>query len=91
MASINFDVPADKLPRIVAAMGGLYPVPQIPDPAWVDPGDGSEAPMVDEFTPNQWAKEALRRLVKRDVRRWEQKVAGAAATGAITEDDDLLS
>ena len=91
MASINFNVPADKLPRIVAAMVGLYPVPQIPDPNWVDPGDGSQAPMVNEFTNNQWAKEALRRKVIRDVRRWEHKVATDAAGGAITEDDDLLS
>ncbi len=91
MASINFDVPADKLPRIVAAMVGVYPVPQIPDPDWVDPGDGSEPPMVNEFTDNQWAKEALRRLVIRDVRRWEHKVATAAAGAGVTEDNDLLT
>lgn len=89
--TINFTVPSDKIGRIVAAMGGLYPIPQIPDPEWVDPGDGSEAPMVDEFTGSQWAKEALRRLVRRDVARWERKVAGAAAVGAITEDDELLN
>ena len=91
MANINFTVPADKLPRIVAAMVGLYPVPQIPDPEWVDPGDGSEAPLVNEFTDGQWAKEALRRKVIRDVRRWEHKVATDAASAGVTEDNDLLS
>lgn len=91
MAAINFSVPAEALPRIMAAMAGLYPVPTIPDPEWEDPGDGSEAPMVPEFSGGQWAKEAMRRLVIRDVRRWEQKVASAAAAGAISDDDDLLS
>ena len=89
--TISFEVPADKLPRIKAAMAGIYPIPQIPDPEWVDPEDGSEAPMVDEFGPGAWAKEAIRRLVKRDVARWERKVAAAAAVDAITEDDDLLN
>ena len=91
MAEIIFNVPADKLPRIVAAVVGLYPVPQIPDPEWVDPGDGSEAPMVNEFTDGQWAKEAVRRLVIRNVRRWEHKVATVAAKVGVTEDNDLLS
>lgn len=91
MAQINFNVPADKLPRIIAAMVGLYPVPTIPDPDWIDPGDGSEAPMVPEFTDGQWAKEAVRRKVIRDVRRWEHKVATDAAGGGVTEDNDLLS
>ena len=91
MASINFIVPASKLPRIVAAMVGLYPVPQISDPKWVDPGDSSTAPMIPEFTDAQWAKEAVRRLVIRDVRRWEHKVATEAPGAGVTEDDDLLS
>lgn len=91
MATINFNVPDAQLPRIVAAMAGIYPVPQIPDPDWVDPGDGSQAPMVDEFTPNQWAKETVRRKIVRDVRRWEHKVAADAAASGVTEDDTLLS
>jgi hypothetical protein len=78
MASISFNIPDDKLPRIVAAMRGLYPVPL----------DAEGTPL---FTDNQWAKEAIRRLVVRDVRRWEQKVASDAAIGTVTADDTLLS
>jgi len=91
MATISFNIPSEALPRIIAAMVGLYPIPQIPDPEWVDPGDGSEAPIVNEFTDSQWAKEALRRKIIRDVRRWERKVATGIANNNVTEDDNLLS
>ena len=82
MAQINFTIPDAKLQRIVDAMKGLYPIPWIPDPQ--DPE--TEIP---EFTDNQWAKEALRRLVVRSVSRWETKVAKDAA--AVSLDDGIIT
>jgi hypothetical protein len=41
MATITFTIPDEKLQRVIDSIGGLYPVPQIPDPEWVDPEDGS--------------------------------------------------
>jgi len=78
MAEINFSVPADKLPRIMEAMEGVYPIP-------------TDAEGVPLFTGGQWAKEAVRRFVIRTVLRWERKVAVDMAAETISEDNDLLS
>jgi hypothetical protein len=73
MATISFTISTENISKVAEAMAGLYPIPQISDPAWEDPQDGSTAPMVPEFTPNQWAKEAIRRWVISQVARYEQK------------------
>ena len=85
---ITYTIPQAKAARVKAAMQGLYPIPQIPDPEWVDPGDGSEAPLVDEFTAAQWAKERPRRWVRDQVARWEQKVGKAAIL--FSPDDTII-
>ena len=51
MAQIIFDIDDAKIPRIINAMKGLYPIPY----TLVD-----DVPVPD-FTPAQWAKEAVRR------------------------------
>ena len=61
--------------RIIDAMKGLYPIPIIDD--------------IPEFTDTQWAKESLRRLVVRDVKRWENKVAIESVS--VSADDSLIS
>jgi len=78
MAQINFDVSTEKLPRIVKAMAGLYPIPKDKDDKSI-------------FTEAQWAKEAIRRIVIREVKNWEQRSASIAAAEVITADDKLLS
>jgi hypothetical protein len=88
MPQIIFDIPADKIQRIIDAMVGIYPIPKIEDPEWVDPEDGSTAPMIPEFTPVQWSKEAVRRFVVKTVRRWEQHQAIQAVD--VPVDEDLL-
>ena len=52
--------------------GFLYVVPNdrtIPDPEWVDPEDGSEAPRIAKYTNKQWAEaylaEKLEKLMSR--------------------------
>lgn len=80
MANINFTIPDEKLQRVVDALKGLYPIPV------TDDGSGN---MIPDFTDNQWAKEAVRRLVVRDVKRWETKIAQLAANQPA--DDDIIT
>ena len=68
---ITFTIPNDKIDRIVEAFTNLFPIPKIIDPEWVDPGDGSEASMVNEFTDNEWTKECIRQYAINQVKRWE--------------------
>ena len=41
----------------------------IPDPAWIDPGDGSEAPKIAKYTDEEWFQEHVYRYVKSQVAR----------------------
>jgi hypothetical protein len=74
-------------PRIIAAMKGLYPIPLIPDPAWK--GDPIMAPLVPEFTDNEWVKEAIIQRMNRDIHRWESHVAARAARNAVICDKPI--
>jgi len=74
---ITFTIPDDKLPRVVEAMEGMFGIPDMN-------GDGQP-----DFTPNQWAKEAVRRFIVSTVRRWEASEAAKAAAGAVVADDDI--
>jgi len=83
MAEIKFTISSDNVQRIINAMKGLYPIPM------VDEGTQEEPDMHPEFTESEWAKEAVRRIVIRDVSRWENKVAQELAS--INPDNELLS
>lgn len=72
---VKFIIPNDKIQRVVNAMKGLYTIP-------TDKGE----PL---FTDNEWAKEALRRIVVRDVRRYETMIAQKEAV--VEEDNDIIS
>lgn len=86
MATITFTIPDAKLPRILAAMKGVYPIPEVLS----DPND-TESPMVPEFTDNQWGKESLRRFIVKTVQRWESKLAIDAAKAGVEPDDTIVS
>jgi hypothetical protein len=82
-AEINFTIPDAKLPRVVDAMVGMFGVEgEAPD----EDGDGTP-----DFTPNQWAKECVRRWIIQTVRRWEASEAGKAAMAAIPPDNELVN
>jgi len=59
MTTITFTVPNEKVSRIVDAMEGLFPIPE----------DTEGNPL---FTKNQWAKEAMRRWIVKQVYRYER-------------------
>jgi len=72
---ITFTVADAAIPRVVAAIKGLYPVPT----------DENGDPL---FSDNAWAKEYTRRWWKQQVMRWEQKSDMDAAKDAVVEMDD---
>ena len=80
MPTISFTISSENLTRVKDAMKGLFPIPETCD---------SEAICTPLFTETQWAKEAVRRLVIRDIRRWEHKEAQDAID--VEADDNLLT
>lgn len=83
MAEITFTIPDAKLPRIIAAMNGFFPVPQ------TNTGTEEEPVWEPEFTDGQWAKEAVRRWIVKQVQRWEKKAALNAVD--VQPEDDILT
>ena len=75
MADIIFNIDNAKIPRILAAMKGLYPIPV----------DEAGEPT---FTDSAWGRECLRQFMVRTVSRWETKVAKDAAN--VPQEDDLV-
>lgn len=86
---VTFNLPDEKVNAFVAMTKWLFPMPQIPDPNWLDPGDGTEAPLVNEFTDKQWAKIAwIRHWIEQEGRYRE--VMGKNAVKK-TLDNNLIS
>ena len=63
---ITFTIPDEKASRVVDAIAGEHPIP-------IDPDTGDP-----EFTPNQWAKEYVRRFIVRIEHAWRRSCAGNA-------------
>ena len=41
----------------------------IPDPEWIDPEDGSEAPLINKYTDAEWIREYVRQHLKGQIER----------------------
>jgi hypothetical protein len=78
---------AEKADRVVTAIEGTWPIPQIADPAWE--GEPEDAPQVDEFTSLEWVKIKSIGYLAKVTHRWESKQAKAAA--AVPFDDDIAT
>jgi hypothetical protein len=79
-----------KRPLLKAAFAHLFPIPQIPDPNWVDPGDGSSAPLVPQHNDNDWVKVCIQRWITDQVLRYERGLARRTAEGSVERDEDLV-
>lgn len=92
MATISFDIDNAVLPRVITGMLEVYPnTEQMVDPNWVNPGDGSEPPLVPKYTDNQWLKEVVRRFIVQTTRRGEVSIAKKAAGNDIQDTDDSIT
>ncbi|MDD4050219.1 MAG: hypothetical protein PHX47_04420 [Candidatus ainarchaeum sp.] len=85
---VKVTVPDAKVQKVVEAFKNLYPIPQIPDPSWVDPKDNSLPPRVPKFTDAQWVKECVKTWVVSQVARYEQIKAQQAIK--FQPDDTLV-
>ena len=58
----------------------------MPDPNWVDPEDGSEAPQILKYTNQGWTKEHIRRYIGNQIRRGKNaKYRDANPTTAVDD------
>ena len=73
---VILNIPNNKIPRIIAAFKGLYPIPN----------DEAGEPL---FNDNAWGKESIRRFIIRSVARYETKIAKELAV--VAQEDDLVS
>lgn len=73
MAILEINIPAGQVNRVLAAIKGVYPVPQIEDPS--NPGE-----YINEFNDLQWSKKILIDHLIRTVNRYERKIAQDAIT-----------
>lgn len=87
MPSITLTLEADKATRVNAAIQGLWPIPQVPDPEFV--GDPKNAPLVNEFTATQWAKIKIIKWLAKTTHRWEYKQALDSIT--VVEDPEIAT
>lgn len=74
MANLTLSITIKDLNLNVAtpAFLRLNPMPQIPDPNWVDPGDETPQPLVDKYPNNkarveEWLKEALLKEINKGI------------------------
>ena len=87
---LTITIPEAKVAQALAGFLKIYPNTETkPDPDWVDPQDGSEAPQIAKYSNSAWVREQVRRLIVRDVRRGLQMSANEAAI--IATDDDIVS
>lgn len=83
MATIIFTIPDGQLQRVVDATKYLHKIPKI------NTGTTKEPVWENEFTDNQWAKEAWRRYIIAQIKRYETFNAKEAVN--IPSDDSLMS
>lgn len=83
MATITFTIPDAKLQRVIDATKWAHKIPVI------DVGTESASEYENEFTDAQWAKEAWRRQIVAQVKRYESYLAKQAVD--VPADDDLIS
>ena len=79
--SITITIPADKIAEIVPGFLREKPIPQIPDPSFVDdPNDPEDyAPMIDKYTAKEHIKRVLVAYGLKMANRGNIKIASDSA------------
>lgn len=85
--TISFEVPDAKRTKAFTGFLKLHPNAEMkPDPAWVDPKDGSQSPLVPAYTDEEWMVERSRLTFVREVHRGNQQIREKAAKEPIDDD-----
>ena len=79
-------VPDDQIIRVLDAVAGNYKYQdQILDPDWINPGDGSQPPMINNpVSKAKFARQQLYRWIRRQILKWE-RTKGDLETRATLE------
>ena len=88
---VGFEIPDNKV--AYAAEGFLISEPNnksIPDPEWVDPDDGSTAPMISQYTTLQWVNYCAREWFKKRVFRGHALKAIDDAKAGLSNDSGII-
>ncbi len=86
---ITLKIPSDKVAIALEGFLAIYPNNEtIDDPEWVDPEDGTQAPLIAKYTDLEWVTEKLRRLIVKDIRRGLQMIANR---NVVVAHDDTIA
>ncbi len=84
---LEITIPSAKVTKAAQGYLAVYPNNEtIPDPAWIDPEDGSMVSQIPKYTTKQWVEEKLMRILIRDVHRGLQKLVNAESIVEIDND-----
>lgn len=84
---LEIKIPEAKVTKAAQGFLALYPNNEtIPDPEWVDPEDGSEAPKINKYLVKDWVEEVVMRNLIRDVHRGLKKLAIQSITVDVDND-----
>ena len=90
MVDVTLTIPDENVAEVIETIKWLQAIPQILDPEWVDPKDGTTVPLIDEYTGAQWAKEFIRRWLIQNIKNKRESLAAKAAMDAIEVGDDFI-
>jgi hypothetical protein len=85
--SVVKTIPSDKLADFRAGFLRKEPVPQIPDPAWVDPEDGTQAPLIDKYSELQHFANILEYTYKMIYKAGKKRLSNDAS---VVDDDVII-
>ena len=97
MAQITLTIPDQYIPRLLAAIEGLYPIPQIINPEYEEEpenptGYDPDTPQyIDQYTGVQWAKIKIKDFLANTMNRYEEREAMNAAADGVDIPSDLVS
>ena len=67
---LSYTIPEGKVAEYIAYYVYRFANKEtIPDPAWVNPEDGSEAPRILKYTDAQWVREHIMRTIREQIVR----------------------
>jgi hypothetical protein len=82
---IKFTIPNEKVDGLVEAIFWLWPIPMVNNPSF---GEEGEPEFIPEYEENEWAKEAIRRFLIKQHKRYLDFVAKEAID--TPEDNSLI-
>lgn len=80
-------IPDDKVQRVKDGFFEVRPIPKIPDPDWIDPEDGTEAPLINQYTSKKWLKLKIRQYIKGVVIQGENRIGHKSVDDNVNNDD----